>query len=143
MDNKSCQNKYCIILNTVLISALLMTMVTIVYWKVGYYPFVNFDDDVYITDNLMVLNGLTWDGITWAFRAIYPNWHPLTWVSHMADVEFFGLNAGLHHLENVLLHALTTLILFLALSRVTRVVWKSAFVAALFAVHPLHVESVL
>jgi Tfp pilus assembly protein PilF len=130
-------------LNIILIAALLVTMITIVYWKVGHYPFVNFDDNLYITENLVVLKGLTWDGIGWAFKSFYPNWHPLTWLSHMADVEFFGQNAGSHHLESVLIHALTTLILFLALNRATRAMWKSAFVAALFAVHPLHVESVV
>ena len=130
-------------INSYLIVTLLLTMVAIVYWRASYYPFVNFDDDLHITDNLVVLNGLTWDGIAWAFRTIYPNWHPLTWVSHMACVELFGLNAGLHHLVNILLHALTTLMLFLALHRMTRALWESAFVAALFAVHPLHAESVL
>src|SRR4030067_1481728 len=103
--------KKCNISNTGVISSLLMTMVAIVYWRVGYYPFVNFDDDLHITDNLVVLNGLTWDGIAWAFRAIYPNWHPLTWMSHMAGVELFGLNAGVHHLSNVRLHAVATLTL--------------------------------
>ena len=129
-------------LNIILIAALLVTMVTIVYWKVGHYPFVNFDDDLYITVNLAVLKGLTWDGIGWAFKSLYPYWHPLTWLSHMADVEFFGQNAGFHHLVSILIHALTTLTLFLVLHRATRAMWKSAFVAALFAVHPLHVESV-
>src|SRR3972149_372027 len=85
-------------LNIFLIAALLVTMVTIVYWKVGHYPFVNFDDDLYITVNLAVLKGLTWDGIGWAFKSLYPYWHPLTWLSHMADVEFFGQNAGFYYL---------------------------------------------
>src|SRR4030066_1099320 len=126
-----------------LIIVLIITIVSIVYWKVGNYPFVSFDDDIYITDNLVVLKGLTWAGIGWAFKTFYPNWHPLTWLSHMSDVELFGQNAGSHHLVNVLIHALTTLILFLTLNRGTRDIRKSAFVAALFAVHPLHVESVV
>ena len=128
--------------NIILIAAMLVMMVGIVYWKVGHYPFVNFDDDLYITDNLVVHKGLTWSGIGWAFKSLNPYWHPLTWLSHMADVEFFGQNAGFHHLVSVLIHALSTLTLFLALNRATRAMWKSAFVAALFAVHPLHVESV-
>lgn len=132
-----------VVLTTRLIILLLIAIVSIVYWKVGYYPFVNFDDDLHITDNRVVLKGLTWPGIKWAFQSFYPNWHPLTWISHMADVELFGKNAGFHHLVNVLIHALTTLILFLTLRRATRAIWKSAFVAACFAVHPLHVESVV
>jgi len=107
------------------------------------FEFVDYDDIDYISSNPHVVTGLTWDGIRWAFTAGYSaNWHPLTWMSHMMDVQLFGMNAGLHHVVNLLLHVLSTLLLFGVLRRMTGAMGKSAFVAALFAVHPLHVESV-
>jgi hypothetical protein len=105
--------------------------------------FVNYDDAVYITKNAVVLNGLSCDGFTWAFTTTYAsNWHPLTWLSHMLDVQFFGLNPAGHHFTNLFLHILATLLLFGFLFYATGLMWPSAFVAALFALHPLHVESV-
>jgi tetratricopeptide (TPR) repeat protein len=107
------------------------------------HQFVNYDDDLYVYDNPVVQKGLTWEGFRWALT--YGNighWHPLTWVSHMLDCQFYGLNPGGHHLTNVLLHTATTILLFLVLRRMTGALWRSAFVAAVFAIHPLRVESV-
>jgi len=124
---------------------LALAAVTIaVFGQVWRHEFLRFDDNVYITENPPVLAGLTWNGVVWAFRTTHGgNWHPLTWLSHMADCELFGLNAGAHHLVNVFFHALNTVLLFLFLRRATGALWPSAFVASLFALHPLHVESVV
>ena len=114
-----------------------------VYWQVNGFNFVNFDDPVYITTNKDIRHGLTLDGLKFAFTCVYAsNWHPLTWISHMLDVEMFGLNPGMHHLTNVLLHILNSILLFLVFERMTGALWRSAVVAALFALHPIHVESV-
>ena len=114
-----------------------------VYSQVRHFDFVNFDDPEYVTENNHVRAGLTWNGLAWAFTSYdAANWFPLTWLSHMADCQFFGLRGGWHHLTNVLLHALGTLLLFAVLKRMTGALWRSAFVAFLFALHPLHVESV-
>ncbi len=105
--------------------------------------FLNYDDDGYVTANTHVLGGLSWSNIAWAFTTTgEANWHPLTWISHMADVQFFGTHPCGHHLVSVLLHALNVVLLFLVLRRATRNVARSALVAALFAVHPLNVECV-
>ena len=105
--------------------------------------FLNLDDPVYITSNRRVLGGLRLQGLLWAFTSFdAANWHPLTWVSHMADVSLFGLRAGAHHGTSLALHALTAVLLFLALNRMTGALWPGFFAAALFAVHPLRVESV-
>lgn len=115
----------------------------IAYASVRRFEFVDYDDIDYISSNPHVASGLSWDGIRWALTTGYSaNWHPLTWMSHMMDVQLFGMNAGLHHVVNLLLHVLSTLLLFGILQRMTGAMGKSAFVAALFAVHPLHVESV-
>ena len=114
-----------------------------VYWQVNGFNFVNFDDPVYITTNKDIRHGLTLDGLKFAFTCVYAsNWHPLTWISHMLDVEMFGLNPGMHHLTNVFLHILNSILLFLVFERMTGALWRSAAVAALFALHPIHVESV-
>jgi tetratricopeptide (TPR) repeat protein len=107
------------------------------------HDFITYDDPAYVTANDRVKAGLTWDNALWALRSTEAsNWHPLTWISHMADCQVFGLRAWGHHLTNVLLHALNCVLLFAALRRMTGAVWRSLFVAALFGVHPLHVESV-
>jgi Flp pilus assembly protein TadD len=107
------------------------------------HEFTLFDDPDYVTSNEMVTAGLTWRGAVWAFTTSFTgNWHPLTWLSHMATVELFGLNPAGHHLVNVLLHQANTLLLFVVLRAMTGTVWRSAAVAVLFGVHPLHVESV-
>ena len=115
----------------------------VVYAQVRQFNFVNFDDPEYVVDNPHVRAGITPEGVKWAFTSgDAANWFPLTRLSHMLDCQFFGLQSGLHHLTNVLLHALATLLLFAFLNRATQARWRSAFVAFLFALHPLHVESV-
>ena len=105
--------------------------------------FINFDDGTYITENPMVQNGLTSTSVVWAFTSGYAsNWHPLTWISHMVDCQLYGLNPQGHHLTSLLFHIFNVLLLFLVLRNITGAVWRSAVVAALFAWHPLHVESV-
>ena len=102
-----------------------------------------YDDEDYVWGNPEVSRGLTFQGIVWAFTHVHSaNWHPLTWISHMLDCQLYGLNPGGHHLTNVLLHTATAILLFLALQRMTGFLWRSAFVAAVFAIHPLRVESV-
>jgi tetratricopeptide (TPR) repeat protein len=126
-----------------LVIVVLALLVLSVYGRVGGYLFVGFDDSLYVYKNAEVQKGLTKGGIGWAFTTFHAsNWHPLTWLSHMADVELFGITTGWHHWVNVLFHLLNTVMLFLVLSWMTGGIWQSAFVAALFAVHPLHVESV-
>ena len=125
------------------IAAALAVTTLAVYGQVISHQFISLDDDVYIRDNPMVSGGLTLKGIAWAFTTFLDaNWHPLTWLSHMVDSEIFGLNAGGPLLVNALIHVSNTLLLFLFLKRVTGASWRSAIVAALFALHPLHVESV-
>ncbi len=123
---------------------LALAAVTIaIYIQVTSFDFVNFDDPAYVYENDVVQQGLTWPGIVWAFaREHASNWHPLTWMSHMVDCQLYDLKAGGHHLTNVIFHTLTGVLLFLFLNRVTRAMWRSAFVAALFLWHPMHVESV-
>jgi protein O-mannosyl-transferase len=126
-----------------LIAAALAVATLVVYGQVISHQFISLDDDVYIRDNPMVAGGLTLKGIAWAFTTFRDsNWHPLTWLSHMVDSEIFGPNAGSSLLVNALIHVSNTLLLFLFLKRVTGARWRSAIVAALFALHPLHVESV-
>ena len=126
-----------------IVCAFLAFATLLAFWQVNHCDFINYDDNSYVTENSHVRNGLTVDGIRWAFTTSYTgNWHPLTWVSHMADVQVFGLNPHWHHLTNLLLHIANTLLLFLVLYRLTKAFWQSAFVAALFALHPLHVQSV-
>ena len=114
-----------------------------VYWPVYNYEFVIYDDHVYVTNNTNIQSGLNWKSVYWAFTTGYAsNWHPVTWLSHTLDYQLFGSWAGGHHLVNVLFHILNTIILFYVLMRMTGAIWPSAFVAAVFALHPLHVESV-
>ncbi len=126
---------------TVYIFLTLMTLA--VYWQVNQFYFINIDDDFYIVDNRYIQSGITLEGIRWAFSSTYGQfWFPLTWISWMLDYQFYGLNAGGYHLTNLIFHILNTLLLFAVFHRMTGSVWKSAFVAALFALHPLRVESV-
>ena len=107
------------------------------------HDFVNFDDHVYVYENPLVVRGLSPEGIVGAFTHTHSrNWHPLTTLSHMLDCQLYGLNAGGHHFTNVILHTISVLLLFLVLKQMTGALWQSAFVAVLFAIHPLHVESV-
>ena len=123
---------------------LLLAVVTFaVFLPVRNCDFVNYDDPMYVTSNHHVRQGLTLKGVAWAFRSGQTaNWHPLTWLSHMLDVELFGLNPASAHLENVALHAVNAALLLVVFRKLTGALWRSAFVAALFALHPLHVESV-
>jgi tetratricopeptide (TPR) repeat protein len=124
--------------------ALLLALITLLaYLPVVRNGFVVYDDNTYVTENRIVQNGLSWSGIQWAFTTGHGgNWHPLTWISHMTDCSLFGLNAGAHHSVNLLLHTANAVLLLLLLFRLMGALWPSAFVAALFAWHPLHVESV-
>ncbi|HWY75713.1 MAG TPA: hypothetical protein VN281_08850, partial [Verrucomicrobiae bacterium] len=125
------------------IGLLLALLTFVLYLPVRNFEFNNFDDAQYITDNPRLLNGLTRANFEWAFQTGYAgNWHPLTWLSHMLDCQIYALNAGGHHLTNVVFHVINTLLLFGLLRRLTNALWRSAFVAALFAWHPMHVESV-
>src|SRR5215471_4649896 len=123
---------------------LLLGLVTLgAYWPILHNNFINFDDTQYITNNPHVLSGLKWNNLVWAFGSGYAsNWHPLTWLSHQLDVQVFGLRAGWHHVTSLLFHIANSVLLFTWLQRMTNARWQSAFVAALFALHPLHVESV-
>lgn len=123
---------------------LLLALITVLaFLPLRQASFISFDDPDYITENSIVQAGLTTTGLKWAFTAFRAsNWHPLTWVSHMIDCELFGPNSGAHHLINVLFHAANAVLLFLLLLRATKRIWPAAFVAALFAWHPLHIESV-
>jgi Tfp pilus assembly protein PilF len=128
----------------VLIVYIVLTVVTFaVFWQVNQFDFVNFDDNIYVTENSHVQSGITSDGFHWAFSTRYFKlWHPLVWLSFMLDYQLIGLNAGGYHITNLLLHIMSTLLLFWLFYRMTGAIWKSAFVAAFFALHPLHVESV-
>lgn len=115
----------------------------LVFGQTRNFQFINFDDNEYVFKNAQVARGLTMEGIVWAFTHVYAaNWHPLTWLSHMLDSQLYGLNPGGHHLSNVFLHGATAILLFLVLRNMTEALWRSAFVAAVFAIHPLRVESV-
>jgi hypothetical protein len=126
-----------------LIAVLLAVMTLAAYWPVRGHDFLDYDDDLYVTANRQVRQGLTWEGVFWAFGAGHAkNWHPVTWISHMADVQLYGAHAGGHHMVNLVFHIVNALLLFYFLNRTTGFMWRSAFVAAFFALHPLHVESV-
>lgn len=125
------------------VAAILLLVTTAAYLQVFRAGFVNYDDESYVTANPHVQSGLTAEGFKWAFNVGYEgNWHPVTWISHMLDCQLFDLSPIGPHAANLLLHLANTLLLLLILSRMTGSLWRSAFVAALFAVHPLHVESV-
>jgi len=122
---------------------LLLLLVGLVYLHTLTNDFVRYDDQGYVTENLQVQHGLTWENVKWAFyTSTAPYWHPLTWLSHMLDCELFGLKAWGHHLTSLLLHVANTFLVFLVLRRMTGAFWRSWFVAGLFGLHPMHVESV-
>jgi protein O-mannosyl-transferase len=127
-----------------LILCLLLALATLaLYNPVMRAPFLNYDDQVYVTENAQVRAGLNWNTIVWSFRTPRAvDWHPLTWLSYLLDREMFGLNPAGYHLTNVLLHAANAMLLFLILAGATGLVWRSLAVAALFALHPINVESV-
>ena len=127
--------------NIILILLILSTL--IVYRDIGSHEFINYDDPIYISENVNIQDGLTLKNIVWAFTTFHgANWHPITWLSHMLDIELFGLNAGFHHLINLLIHICNVLLSYVLFRRSTDHIYKSAILAALFAVHPLHIESV-
>ncbi|HLW35216.1 MAG TPA: hypothetical protein VKS98_06115, partial [Chthoniobacterales bacterium] len=137
------------------IIAVLVALTWAVFGQTGGHQFINYDDPLYVYDNPHVRAGLSWHGIAWAFTHVHSqNWHPLTTISHMLDCQVFGLNAGEHHLINVVWHTLAAVLLFVLLTRMTGnpsragapsrsgIIWPSALAAAIFAIHPLRVESV-
>jgi hypothetical protein len=130
----------------ILICLALTILTVIIFWPLKDYDFINFDDNVYVYENADVQSGLNWNSIKQAFSSELAEksgfWHPVTWLSLMLDYQIFGLNPNGYHLINLLLHVINTVLLFLILHRMTKTLWSSAFVAALFAIHPLHVESV-
>ncbi len=130
-------------LKVAVIAAILILTIA-VYWQATAFGFQMYhDDEHYVTLNEHVTGGVTLDNVIWAFTSSHAaNWHPLTWISHMVDCQLYGSNAGMHHLTNILLHLVNILLLFVLLTRLTGSFWRSAVVAALFALHPLHVESV-
>ncbi|MGD9244134.1 MAG: tetratricopeptide repeat protein [Desulfobacterales bacterium] len=126
-----------------MVSLCLALTIILAYGQASNLDFVGYDDELYVTENLNVQKGLTAEGLKWAFTTFHSaNWHPLTWLSHMIDCELYGLNPMGHHWTNLILHTANTILLFLILKVMTGSIWRSAFVAALFALHPLHVESV-
>jgi tetratricopeptide (TPR) repeat protein len=136
-------SSFFILHSSLAVCVVLAAITLLVYAPMLRHGFVNYDDPDYITGNAHVTGGLTWANIAWAFQSGHAaNWHPLTWISHMMDCQLFGLNPAGHHLTNLLFHIANTLLLFLLLEKLTGAIWRSFFVAALFAWHPLHVESV-
>ena len=130
----------------ILVLVFLFFSIFLIYFQMHNYNFISLDDPLYVVNNRQVHKGLSLESISWAFslskQGEVTNWHPLAWISHMVDYQLFGLNAGMHHMSNVLLHAISAMLLFLALRWMTGSVWKSAFVASLFAFHPVNVDSV-
>ena len=128
---------------TIGVSIFLLGLTWLVFGQTLRYDFVNYDDPQYVYQNTRITSGINFANVAWAFSHIHSeNWHPLTTITHMLDCQLHGLNAGWHHFTNVLLHCLAVVLLFVALERMTGALWHSAFVSAVFAVHPLHVESV-
>src|SRR4051794_6491382 len=128
-----------------LVTLALALLTLALFSRTRHFEFINYDDPAYVTENLHVQSGVTLEGLAWAFGQLHGEhtyWHPVTWVSHMVDCELFGLDPAAHHIVNVLLHTLATLLLFHLLRRMTGALRRSAMVAALFACHPLQVDTV-
>jgi protein O-mannosyl-transferase len=129
--------------SALLISLFLIFIIAALFWRVQYFGFIHYDDFLYVTENTHVQGGLGYEGFMWAMTTSHAsNWHPLTWLSLMADYELFWLNPAGYHWTNLLFHIANTVLLLLVLNGMTGALWRSVFVAALFAIHPLHVESV-
>ncbi len=127
----------------IIICQVLALFCVAIYGQVRRFEFISLDDGSYVYENPNVIGGLSGHALRWAFTTFHStNWHPLTWISHLLDVQLFGLDPGMHHLTNLLFHILNSVLLYALFKRLTGATWRSAFVAALFAVHPLHVESV-
>lgn len=123
---------------------IILISVLFVYGQIRSYDFISFDDGQYVTENSVVKQGLSVNNIIWAFTSFEAaNWHPLAWVSHMVDVELYGLDAGHHHLTSLMIHIVNSFLLFYLINMMTCALWPSFFVAAIFALHPMHVESVV
>ncbi len=148
MTNKNSEKNISIQYRFKLIFIFLLIIIStlLTYRGIGTHDFINFDDELYVTKNQHVIQGITIDNIVWAFTPIKTDekayWHPLTWLSHMLDCEIFGLNAGMHHMTSLAIHIINALLLFFIFKQMTGTLWRSAFVAALFALHPINVESV-
>ena len=126
-----------------IICVFLAMLILAVYWQIQDHDFINYDDNRYITENKHVTSEFSKENFIWAFTSIYAsNWHPVTWLSHMLDNQLYGLSPKGHHLTSLTLHIANTLLLFLILTRMTGAMWKSCFVASMFAFHPINVESV-
>ncbi len=126
-----------------IVFTVLTALVIFIYGQTVGFGFINFDDNQYVYENPFVFSGLSWTTIKWAFSEFHSaNWHPLTWLSHQLDATLFGLNAGAHHATNVIFHLINSILAFIVFQIYTKSFWKSAVIAALFAVHPMHVESV-
>jgi hypothetical protein len=127
-----------------IVLALLLVLVTLaLYYPIRHLPFINYDDNLYVTDNVNVQSGVSWDTLQWAFTTYHAsNWHPLTWLSHALDFQLFGLDPAGPHLINLLLHVCNVVLLFWVLLRATGFAGRSAMVAALFALHPINVQTV-
>ena len=130
--------------SAILVILALIILCLVIYWPVQNYEFINFDDNVYVTENSHIQSGFTLDGFCWAFSTKYFDlWTPLVYLSYMFDYQLFGFNAGGYHWTNVIIHIFNTILLFFLFRNLTGAVWRSAFVAALFAIHPINVESVV
>src|SRR5213078_1140263 len=128
---------------TIAVCIFLTAIIWLVFWKTLGHEFINFDDDRYVYENSEVSRGLTLDGLKWVVTHSHASlWHPLTTLSHMADCQIFGLKPGGHHFANVALHNIAAVLLFLVFRAMTGSRWRCAFVAAIFAIHPMRVESV-
>lgn len=127
---------------TFYVSSVFVLVTVLLYWRTVAYEFIVVDDHKYVYQNATVLQGLTWSGIKWAFTTLRAsNWHPITWISHMLDCSLYGVFAGGHHLTSAAIHLANIILLFFVLKQITGAFWPSAFVAALFGWHPMHVES--
>jgi tetratricopeptide (TPR) repeat protein len=127
----------------VIICGFIVLTTIIVYGQIRTHDFIGYDDDNYVTENRYVRQGLSKESVIWAFRSTHAsNWHPITWLSHMLDVELYGMKPGAHHMTNLLFHLFNSLLLFIVFRKMTLHFWQSGVVALLFAIHPLHVESV-
>src|SRR5580658_3023892 len=128
---------------SIVLGFLLVVVTLALYYPITHLPFINYDDNLYVTENVNVQSGMSWDTVQWAFATYQAsNWHPLTWLSHALDCQLFGLDPAGPHLVNLLLHVCNVALLFWVLLRATGFAGRSAMVAALFALHPINVQTV-
>jgi len=130
-------------ISDILLISLIVICTAVIYYPVRFFDFISLDDQLYILDNTFIQNGLNWDSLIWAFSTTRGgSWHPLTWISHMMDISWYGLDSGGHHWSNVQIHIVSTILLFIFFRMTLTKIWISAAIATCFALHPLHVESV-